>query len=68
MDARNKRLKLMDEICEMLNEIPASSISTLFGLSAGYIQKKLAIRYKFNDNYVKCLVLLKRYIYHVFDS
>ena len=58
MDTRNKRLKLMDEICEMLNEIPAASISTLFGLSAGYIQKKLAIRYMYNLHIADLMIIM----------
>ena len=39
-----QRLKVMDEICEMLAEIPAAEITSLFGLSAPFIQKKLALR------------------------
>ena len=34
----------MDEVCELLSDIPASKISSLFGLSAGHVQKKLAVR------------------------
>lgn len=35
----------MDEVCKTLNDLPASSISTLFGPSATDIQMKLAKRY-----------------------
>ena len=40
----------MDEICEVLNEIPAAVISSLFGATAGYVQKKLALRLLNNYN------------------
>ena len=39
-----QRMKVMDEVCEMLAEIPAAKITSLFGLSAPFIQKKLALR------------------------
>ena len=39
-----KRLKLMDEICEVLSEIPSTGMTALFGLSAYHIKKKLKMR------------------------
>ena len=34
----------MDDICELLSDIPAAKIMALFGPSADHVQKKLAIR------------------------
>ena len=39
-----QRIKVMDEVCEMLAEIPSAKITSLFGLSAPFVQKKLALR------------------------
>lgn len=43
-DLRSERLRVMDEVCELLSDIPPSRITSLFGLSAAHIQKKLAVR------------------------
>ena len=39
-----KRLKLMDEICDVLSDIPSTGLTALFGLSAYHIKKKLKMR------------------------
>ncbi|XP_003391521.2 PREDICTED: Bloom syndrome protein homolog, partial [Amphimedon queenslandica] len=41
-----KRLKVMDEICDILSDIPSTRMTELFGLSACYLKKKLAMRKK----------------------
>lgn len=43
-DLRSERLRVMDEVCELLSDIPPSRITSLFGLSAAHVQKKLAVR------------------------
>ena len=34
----------MDEICDLLSDIPPSQITSVFGMNAGRVQKKLAVR------------------------
>ena len=40
----------MDELCEYLSDIPAADISALFGPSASFVQKRLALRYSIHKN------------------
>ena len=39
-----KRLKVIDEICDILSDIPSTSMTALFGPLASYVKKKLAMR------------------------
>lgn len=41
---RSERLKVMDEVCELLSNVPSSRITMLFGPSAPHVQRKLAVR------------------------
>lgn len=42
---RSERLSVMDNICELLTDIPPSKITSIFGINASHIQKKLAMRF-----------------------
>ncbi len=43
-EIRSERQQVMEEVCDLLSDVPASKMSSLFGLSAVHVQKKLAIR------------------------
>ena len=43
-DVHSQRVAVMDAVCELLSDIPAAKINTMFGVSADHIQRKLAIR------------------------
>lgn len=58
-DVRSKRLTIMDGICELLADIPSSEITSFFGLSAGHLQKQLAMRY---DTILSIIVEVECYI------
>ena len=44
-DVHCQRVSVMDAVCELLSDIPASQISSMFGVSSDHIQRKLAMRY-----------------------
>ena len=44
-DVHSQRVAVMDAVCELLSDIPAAQINSMFGVSADHIQRKLAIRY-----------------------
>ena len=37
-------LSVMNDVCKILADIPSSEMTSLFSLSAGHVQKNLAIR------------------------
>ena len=41
---QKERLSIMDDICTMLLDITPSKLTSLFGPTAGCVQKKLALR------------------------
>ena len=44
----SERLKVADEVCELLSNVPPSKITTLFGPSASHVQRKLAVRWVYH--------------------
>lgn len=47
-ELRSERLKVTDEVCELLSNVPPSRITTLFGPSAAHVQRKLAVRWVYH--------------------
>ena len=43
-DVHCQRVAVMDAVCELLSDIPAAKISSMFGVSSDHIQRKLAMR------------------------
>lgn len=43
-EVRLEKMQVMEEVCDLLSDIPAAKMNDLFGLSAAHVQKKLAIR------------------------
>ena len=40
----NQRVAVMDTVCDLLSDIPAAQINSMFGVISDHIQRKLAIR------------------------
>ena len=40
-----RRVAVMDGVCDLLSDIPAAQINSMFGVTSDHIQRKLAIRY-----------------------
>ena len=40
-----QRVAVMDSVCDLLSDIPATQINSMFGVSSDHIQRKLAMRY-----------------------
>jgi bloom syndrome protein len=43
-DIHDQRVAVMDGVCELLSDIPAAQINSMFGVSADHVQRKLAVR------------------------
>ena len=43
-EVQQKRVKVMDDLCEILSDLPSSAVTSLFGGGACEVKKKLAIR------------------------
>ena len=44
-EIRSVRFQLMDEVCEVIADIPPAEIERLFGAASSYLQNKLSKRY-----------------------
>ena len=59
-EVHRERVSTMDDVCELLSDIPAKDLTSLFGISASHMQRKLAKRYVV----LKCCCFIENHFSH----